>query len=99
MGVADGKIDSNASPEEIAETIFHQGTSTAPCLTQVSGHGVGMSAIRSFLRAEGGDAEIVLDGPNDRYEDFFSFTLVLKLKKQFIHKEISSRMEPIVSSM
>jgi two-component system chemotaxis sensor kinase CheA len=42
------------SDEETAELIFHPGFSTAEHVTEVSGRGVGMDAVRDFLKREQG---------------------------------------------
>lgn len=46
------------SREDLLELIFAEGTSTAHKLTETSGRGVGMSAIRALCRNWGGDAHI-----------------------------------------
>ena len=52
----------DASHQEIAELIFHSGLSTAQELTDISGRGVGMDAVRSFVSAEGGSVTLDLAG-------------------------------------
>jgi predicted ATPase len=49
--------------DELADKAFLSGVSTASRVSSTSGRGVGMDAIRSFLRRHGGDARIVLTGP------------------------------------
>ena len=51
-----------ATDEEIAELIFLSGLSTATEVTNVSGRGVGMDAIRKFLNKYQGDVQIVFSG-------------------------------------
>jgi two-component system, chemotaxis family, sensor kinase CheA len=46
--------DNTLSDEETAELIFRPGFSTAEHVTEVSGRGVGMDAVRDFLRREQG---------------------------------------------
>jgi len=55
-----GWIDANTqvSDEEIAEFIFRAGFSTAEQVTEVSGRGVGMDAVRDFLKREHGSIEL-----------------------------------------
>ncbi|HLA33362.1 MAG TPA: HAMP domain-containing protein [Rhodocyclaceae bacterium] len=48
--------------EQIAQFIFHSGLSTADVVTSVSGRGVGMDAIKKFLRKQNGDIRIVFTG-------------------------------------
>ncbi|MBU9281076.1 MCP four helix bundle domain-containing protein [Burkholderia multivorans] len=53
-----GWIDADApalSDEAVAELIFRPGFSTARAVTEVSGRGVGMDAVRNFLKRDGGD--------------------------------------------
>jgi two-component system chemotaxis sensor kinase CheA len=52
-----------SSDEELAERAFQSGVSTAPRLSAISGRGVGLDAIRSFLRRQKGEARIVFTGP------------------------------------
>jgi two-component system chemotaxis sensor kinase CheA len=62
--IVNGTLDSNQhlSDEEIAELIFTPGLSTATEITQVSGRGVGMDAIRKFLNKYGGDVQLKFTG-------------------------------------
>ena len=48
----------------MAELIFRPGFSTASTVTEVSGRGVGMDAVRNFLKRDGGD--IALRFTDDR---------------------------------
>jgi two-component system chemotaxis sensor kinase CheA len=50
--------DDTLSDEAIAEFIFRPGFSTAQTVTEVSGRGVGMDAVRDFLRREHGSIEL-----------------------------------------
>jgi len=53
-----GWLDADApalSDEAVAELIFRPGFSTARAVTEVSGRGVGMDAVRNFLKRDGGD--------------------------------------------
>jgi two-component system chemotaxis sensor kinase CheA len=50
--------DEQQPAETIANLIFASGFSTAEQVTEVSGRGVGMDAVRGFLRKEGGDVAI-----------------------------------------
>ncbi|WP_027796693.1 HAMP domain-containing protein [Paraburkholderia acidipaludis] len=50
--------DEAASDETIAGFIFGAGFSTAQHVTEVSGRGVGMDAVRAFLEREGGRIEL-----------------------------------------
>ena len=68
--------------EEIANLIFSSGFSTAEEVTDVSGRGVGMDAVKGFLEEEGGSIEVILDG-GDEQQDFRSFRTVIRLPSKF----------------
>ncbi|HET9239160.1 MAG TPA: ATP-binding protein [Oligoflexus sp.] len=68
-----GLIPSHASHEEIANTIFASGISTASEVTDISGRGVGMSAVQTFLEKARGSIEVKLGEPNDPAGDYFAF--------------------------
>ncbi|MBB3261532.1 HAMP domain-containing protein/HPt (histidine-containing phosphotransfer) domain-containing protein [Paraburkholderia bannensis] len=61
-GIATGRgwlgADETISDEDIAAFIFRAGFSTAHSVTEVSGRGVGMDAVRDFLEREGGRIEL-----------------------------------------
>jgi two-component system, chemotaxis family, sensor kinase CheA len=50
--------DSQLSDKAVAEFIFRPGFSTAQNVTEVSGRGVGMDAVRDFIAREGGHIEL-----------------------------------------
>jgi chemotaxis protein histidine kinase CheA len=62
-GVANGvfSADSPPSAQAVADLIFHSGLSTAQTVSMVSGRGVGMDAVRAFLKEHGASVRIVLD--------------------------------------
>ncbi|HKU00069.1 MAG TPA: ATP-binding protein [Paraburkholderia sp.] len=61
-----------ASDETVAAFIFHAGFSTAHSVTEVSGRGVGMDAVRDFLERKGGRIELRFtdDQPGADYRHF-----------------------------
>lgn len=70
------------APQDIAQLIFRSGFSTADQVTEVSGRGVGMDAVRGFLAREGGHIEIrFLDDQHDA--DFRPFETVISLPDKF----------------
>ncbi|MDO9104963.1 MAG: Hpt domain-containing protein [Methylovulum sp.] len=71
------KPDEKPAPEAIANLIFNTGLSTAGQVTQVSGRGVGMDAVRSFLKRQGADIRIVLNNPDSL--GYAPFKFVIKL--------------------
>ncbi|MES2817889.1 MAG: GAF domain-containing protein [Pseudomonadota bacterium] len=79
--VAEGLYPADAprpAAEVIANLIFTSGFSTAEQVTEVSGRGVGMDAVREFLVTEGGSIEVVLD-EGDEQADFRGFTTFIRL--------------------
>ncbi|MDE2433764.1 MAG: Hpt domain-containing protein [Burkholderiales bacterium] len=72
----------NPTPEEIAQLIFASGFSTAEKVTEVSGRGVGMDAVRGFLQREGGDVAIHFTDSNAAAE-MRPFELVITLPEKF----------------
>ncbi|KWB86866.1 ATP-binding protein [Burkholderia ubonensis] len=68
--------------EVVAELIFRPGFSTAREVTEVSGRGVGMDAVRSFLKREGGD--IALRFADDRRGAAYrAFRMIVSLPAAF----------------
>ena len=62
--IANGTLADNqaATDEDIAELIFVPGLSTATEITNVSGRGVGMDAVRKFLNKYDGDVQLIFTG-------------------------------------
>jgi two-component system chemotaxis sensor kinase CheA len=76
----------NISLQDSANLIFLSGVSTAEKVTDVSGRGVGMDAVKNFFKQEKGDVFIqVLDELNPN-QDFVPIQLVLKLPEHFAVK-------------
>ena len=82
MGHAQGILRADATLEEAAELIFHAGLSTAETVTDISGRGTGMNAIRNFLQSIGGNARIVLGAFKDANQTHCDFELVIELPRQ-----------------
>jgi PAS domain-containing protein/HPt (histidine-containing phosphotransfer) domain-containing protein len=61
LGVERGMLNENSSVDEMIETIFKVGFSTAKKTTLISGRGIGMDAIRHYCRSLGGQFRLVLD--------------------------------------
>ena len=84
MAVAKGIFDANEPmppASEIANLVFGSGFSTAEAVTDVSGRGVGMDAVRGFLEKEGGSIEIILDEQTKKSE-FHAFTTNIYLPEK-----------------
>ncbi|NRA63156.1 MAG: Hpt domain-containing protein [Pseudobacteriovorax sp.] len=80
-------LNPEASPEDLAEVIFQSGVSTATAVTDISGRGVGMEAVKKFIEIEGGHVELKIDDViNGRAK--LSFIIDLPFTKDM--KEIDS---------
>lgn len=68
-------------PDEIAKLIFHSGFTTKDQVTDISGRGVGMDAVRSFMEEGGGSVRIELEAdPIDQHQVAFALHLALPRK-------------------
>jgi putative methionine-R-sulfoxide reductase with GAF domain/CHASE3 domain sensor protein/HPt (histidine-containing phosphotransfer) domain-containing protein len=76
------------SAADIANLIFSSGFSTAEAVTDVSGRGVGMDAVKGFLEKEGGSIEVILD-PGNEEDDFRSFITNIRIPKSFYEEVVS----------
>ena len=70
------------SPEHIAQLIFEPGFSTAERVTEVSGRGVGMDAVKGFLEDEGGSITLEFLSKHSQ-GDFRPFETVIRLPRKF----------------
>jgi len=73
---------------EVANLIFSSGFSTAEAVTDVSGRGVGMDAVKGFLEKEGGYITISLDEGDDD-ADFRNFTTKIHIPESFYKRALS----------
>ncbi|MDN7619459.1 MCP four helix bundle domain-containing protein [Burkholderia cenocepacia] len=81
-GWIDADSEAALSDEEVAELIFRPGFSTARTVTEVSGRGVGMDAVRNFLKRDGGD--IALRFTDDRVgAPYRAFETIVSLPARF----------------
>jgi HPt (histidine-containing phosphotransfer) domain-containing protein len=79
-GLANGAFraeDSRPDRAAVAEIIFRSGLSTAAQVTQVSGRGVGMDAVRTFLKDQGASIRIALTEPAGADFGFSPFEFVI----------------------
>lgn len=74
--------DQHLSPEQTAQLIFQPGFSTAEHVTEVSGRGVGMDAVKGFVQQEGGSIELCFLGP-ETADGFRPFETVINLPEKF----------------
>ena len=68
--------------QEVANLVFHSGFSTADQVSDLSGRGVGMDAVRQFLESEGGAIELRLTGGSEG-DAFRAFETVISLPSRF----------------
>ncbi|MDR0243420.1 MAG: MCP four helix bundle domain-containing protein [Burkholderia sp.] len=81
-GWIDAGNDAALSDEDVAELIFRPGFSTAQTVTEVSGRGVGMDAVRNFLKRDGGN--IALRFTDDRAgAPYRAFETIVSLPARF----------------
>lgn len=74
--------DEALSDEAVAAFIFRPGFSTAAQVTEVSGRGVGMDAVRAFLERDGGTIELRFT--DDRHgAEFRHFQTIVRLPQQW----------------
>lgn len=74
--------DEVLTPERVAQLVLLPGFSTAKRVTEVSGRGVGMDAVKSFVEAEGGSVALVLlDAARD--QEFLPFETLILLPGKF----------------
>ena len=57
-------LKEGSSDELVAEEVFKSGVSTSSKVTDLSGRGVGMDAVRAFIERDGGQISIEFTGPS-----------------------------------
>jgi len=67
---------------EVANLVFASGFSTSDEVTDVSGRGVGMDAVKGFLEKEGGSIEVLLTGGKEG-ESFRGFLTNIRIPQAF----------------
>ncbi len=78
MGLVTSEGVERMSEEEVVELIFHPGLSTAAQVTDVSGRGVGMDAVRASVQAAGGTVEVSTErGRGTRFSLRLPLTLAI----------------------
>jgi HPt (histidine-containing phosphotransfer) domain-containing protein len=79
-GVASGllKASDHPTPDAVADLIFRSGLSTSAAVTQVSGRGVGMDAVRTFLKEHGAQIRIALRASGEKL-GFTPFELIIDI--------------------
>jgi hypothetical protein len=82
--------DTRLFPEQVAGLIFHSGLSTAPSISESSGRGVGLDAVRKLLSELAGEIEVKM--PSDAIDSFsFSpFCLLIYLPASLAKHQINT---------
>ena len=75
LNISEASLDDDT---KVAQLIFRSGLSTADSVTNISGRGVGMDAIKGFLQDNGGDIHINFTGQKDMH-GFQPFEFVIEL--------------------
>jgi sensor histidine kinase regulating citrate/malate metabolism len=88
-GLKAGLLKSNASLSDIFELAFRQGVSTAASLTEISGRGVGMDAVRRFIANEGGYVRFKSLEPVPGNPDFYRFKIIITLPNLNVKKLVA----------
>jgi len=76
------------SASEIANLIFASGFSTSEEVTDVSGRGVGMDAVKGFLEKAGGSITVTLDDGAEE-DDFRPFKTNIKIPNSFFQEALT----------
>lgn len=90
--------DSRMSPEKIAQLIFEPGFSTADQVTEVSGRGVGMDAVKSFVTREGGTIELCFLSQESTQDGFRPFETVITLPAKLAVQSHTDAAQPMAAS-
>jgi HPt (histidine-containing phosphotransfer) domain-containing protein len=79
-GVAGGLFSGSQKPTrgEVADVLFRSGLSTAEQVTQVSGRGVGMDAVRAFLKEQNASVRVALK-ESDEALGFAPFEFIISV--------------------
>jgi chemotaxis protein histidine kinase CheA len=65
--------------QQVADLIFLPGFSTAEVVTEVSGRGVGMDAVRDFLSRESGDIQLRFSSVTDAGAQYRAVEFLIRL--------------------
>ncbi len=84
IGIKQKLCRPTSSPNEVAQLIFEANLSTATGVTEISGRGIGMEAVRRFMKKEGGDVQLIFSADVGPETMFVPFLLRLELPKLFL---------------
>jgi HPt (histidine-containing phosphotransfer) domain-containing protein len=78
-GLRNGMIHANSKDQDIADIILAPGISTAHSVSDISGRGIGMNAVQTFLNKVDGHITIDLKEPKDPRGDYYDFRFVITM--------------------
>jgi HPt (histidine-containing phosphotransfer) domain-containing protein len=70
--------------QDVAELIFRSGLSTKDAVSEFSGRGVGLDAVRSYLEEVGGSVQVLLESVSDPAHVPFTLIMALPLDLCFV---------------
>lgn len=83
-GIKRGTCTETALDHQVAELIFETGISTSEKVTQISGRGVGMNAVRTWIEEGGGRVEVEFTSERTS-AGFRPFQLILRLPQNWVY--------------
>jgi signal transduction histidine kinase len=89
-GLSKGLVHQNSTIQDIAETIFASGTSTANSISDISGRGIGMNAVQTFIEKVGGTISIELGSPKDPDGNYYDFNFKITMPIGKVSHELES---------
>lgn len=84
IGKERGLLPRRYTYQDVAELIFHSGLSTKDAVSEFSGRGVGLDAVRSYLEEEGGSIQVALESVSDPAHAPFTLIMALPLDLCFV---------------
>ena len=81
--VKEGGVSETRTSAQTADLIFKSGLSTASSLSDISGRGVGLNAVKSYLEKSGGSISIELLEEND-ISEYLPFNITIRLPGRFL---------------
>jgi signal transduction histidine kinase len=86
LGKQRGLLTPRSSDQDVAELIFRSGLSTKDAVSEISGRGVGLDAVQSYLEEAGGSIQVIMGSLSDRAHVPFTLIMALPLELCFVTK-------------
>jgi sensor histidine kinase regulating citrate/malate metabolism len=80
-GEAQGLLTRTSTLQDVANVIFASGISTAHEISEISGRGVGMNAVQTFMGKVDGTIHVRLGAPKDDAGEYFDFWFEIQFKR------------------